>query len=151
MADTKQHDLFFVRRNTNRNEVHYRIATVGDTHAPAGPNPISGYWQMHEKGPGITEPITVFEQMAFGVGPQRVSGEEVFFHLVALPEREIQVRRTENSESPYSAYILIGDSVAQLTDFYAFVQPAFLLPKLQYFEIRGLRDGVPVSERIQKS
>ena len=106
-AHNKQ-DLFVVTRNTNRNEVHYQIATAGTDHTPAGPNPISGYWQMHEKGPGITEPITVFEQMAFGIARQRVEGTRVFFHLTAMPEREIRVEQTSNPERPYAAHISIN-------------------------------------------
>lgn len=108
MASETKQGLFFIRRNTNRNEVHYQISTAGTDHTPAGPNPISGYWQMHEKGPGITEPITVFEQMAFGIARQRVEGTRVFFHLTAMPEREIRVEQTSNPERPYAAHISIN-------------------------------------------
>jgi hypothetical protein len=55
MANDIEQDLFFVRRNTNRSEVHYQISAAG------------------------TEPITVFEQMAFGIARQRVEGSGVFF------------------------------------------------------------------------
>ena len=142
-GDTKQ-DLFFVRRNTNRNEVHYQIGIAGDTSTPVGANPISGYWQMHEKGPGVTEPITVFEQMAFGVGPQRVEGNRVFFHLTGMPDREIRVEHTGNPERPYAAHISINGADAELKDFYVFAEAAFLMPKVKYFEIHGLRNGEAV-------
>ena len=148
-SDTKQ-DLFFVRRNTNRNEVHYQIATAGAEHSPAGPTPISGYWQMHEKGPGVTEPITVFEQMAFGVGPQRVEGNRVFFYLTAMPDREIRVEHTGNPGRPYAAHISICGADAELTHFYVQAEAGFLMPRVKYIEIHGVKEGQSVSERINK-
>ena len=74
-------DLFFVRRNTNRNEVHYAIETCDGQ--PVREHPVQGYWQMHEKGPGVTEPITIFEQVAFGIRSQRVEGTAVYLKLAA--------------------------------------------------------------------
>lgn len=150
MASETKQDLFFVRRNTNRNEVHYAIATAGDGQSIAAANPISGYWQMHEKGPGVTEPITVFEQMAFGIASQRVEGKRVFLKLVALPDREIRIEPPESDDTVFVAHTLIAGADAQLTDFYVFAEAAFLMPKVKYLEIHGMRDGAPVTERINK-
>ena len=147
MLQSRQ-DLFFVRRNTNRNEVHYAIE-LRDGH-PAGENPIHGYWQMHEKGPGVTEPITVFEQLAFGIQSQRVDGDSVRVTLTALPEREIRITREPGDSGRYRARIQIAGQQAQLISFYAHAEPGFLMPKVKYIEIIGTLDGNEVRERINK-
>ena len=147
MLQSRQ-DLFFVRRNTNRNEVHYAIE-LRDGH-PAGETPIHGYWQMHEKGPGLTEPITVFEQLAFGIQSQRVDGDSVRVTLTALPEREIRITREPGDSGRYSAHIQIAGQEAELKSFYAHAEPGFLMPKVKYIEIIGTLDGNEVRERINK-
>jgi len=90
MANDIKQDLFFVRRNTNRSEVHYQISAAG------------------------TEPITVFEQMAFGIARQRVEGSGVFFHLTAIAEREIRVEHSRNPECLYAAHISINKCQATM-------------------------------------
>ena len=148
-AETKQ-DLFFVRRNTNRNEVHYAIATTGEERTLSGPAPVTGYWRMLEKGPDITEPITIFEQMAFGIASQQVNGPTVQVKLTALPDRVIDIERTKDNTGHFTAYTTMDGSKAQLTDFYVFAEAAFIMPKVKYIEIHGIKDGLPVTERIQK-
>ena len=147
MLQSRQ-DLFFVRRNTNRNEVHYAIE-LRDGH-PAGENPIHGYWQMHEKGPGVTEPITVFEQVAFGIRSQKVDGAGVRLTLAALPDREIGIEPEPGATGRYRARIQIAGQQAQLISFYAHAEPGFLMPKVKYIEIIGTLDGNEVRERINK-
>lgn len=148
-AHNKQ-DLFVVTRNTNRNEVHYAIETTGDDFLPAGKTPISVYWLMLEKGENVTEPITIFEQIAFGIASQQIEGERITLKLAALPDRAITVARTENVEKPFRAYCRIDGAEAELTDFYAHAEAAFLMPKVKYIEIHGLRAGEKVTERIHK-
>ena len=70
MAAHYKQDLFIVTRNTNRNEVHYAIEMDAETGLPVGNAPISVYWLMLEKGDNVTEPITIFEQVAFGIASQ---------------------------------------------------------------------------------
>lgn len=141
-------DLFFVRRNTNRNEVHYAMETSDGK--PAGQHPVQGYWQMHEKGPGVTEPITVFEQLAFGIQSQKVDGDSVRLTLTALPEREIRITREPGDSGRYSAHIQIAGQAAELKSFYAHAEPGFLMPKVKYIEIIGTVAGNEVRERINK-
>ncbi len=150
MQAVNKQDLFFVRRNTNRNEVHYAIETTADSHLPAGNAPVSGYWRMLEKGEGITEPITIFEQVAFGIASQRVEGANVILKLAALPDRAIRVSRPAADSAQFKAYTTIAGSEAELTDFYAYAEPAFILPKVKYIEIHGTRGGERVTERINK-
>jgi hypothetical protein len=141
-------DLFFVRRNTNRNEVHYAIELREGQ--PAGYHPIHVYWQMHEKGPGITEPITVFEQVAFGIRSQKVEGEAIRMTLAALPEREISIEPEPGATGRYMAHTRIAGQQAELKSFYAHVEPGFLMPKVKYIEIIGFAGGHEVRERINK-
>ena len=151
MAAHYKQDLFIVTRNTNRNEVHYAIEMDAETGLPVGNAPISVYWLMLEKGDNVTEPITIFEQVAFGIAQQHLEGENVIMKLAALPDRAIRVSRSENSEKPrFKAYTTIAGSAAELTGFYAHAEAGFLMPKVKYIEIHGVRNGAPVSERINK-
>lgn len=150
MLPDNQQNLFFVRRNTNRNEVHYAIKFTREPCAPAGSHPIVVYWQMHEKGPGITEPVTVFELPAFGIHSQQKKGNSVDMTLTALPERIIRIDCTDQAQCRYTPYMNIAGAEAELVSFYVHAEPGFLLPKVKYIEIKGLRDGVEVTERIMK-
>jgi len=150
MAAHNKQDLFVVRRNTNRNEVHYAIETTGDALLPAGNTPLTVYWLMLEKGENVTEPITIFEQMAFGIASQHIDGENVVMKLAALPDRAIRVSRAANDPTRFKAYTTIAGSEAELSDFYAYAEAAFIMPKVKYIEIHGIKDGAPVTERINK-
>ena len=150
MSARIKQDLFVVTRNTNRNEVHYAIEVDADSGLPTGHAPLAVYWLMLEKGEGVTEPITVFEQMAFGIASQRAEGETVIVKLAALPDRAITVSKAAGGENKYKAHCTIAGATAELTGFYAHAEAAFLLPKVKYIEIHGIRDGVPVTERINK-
>ena len=147
---SEQQDLFCARRNTNRNEVHYAIRTEGETAKPLGHAPVIGYWQMLEKGPDVTEPILLIEQVAFGIGHQCTEGDQIYVKLAALPDREIRIARDADDPKKYRAFIQIDGAEAELTGFYAHAEPGFLLPKVKYLDIQGLRAGVQVSERILK-
>ncbi|MBN8220417.1 MAG: DUF4833 domain-containing protein [Spirochaetes bacterium] len=149
MHQTRQ-DIFFVRRNTNRNEVRYALQLDSETHAPVGAAPVVVYWQMLEKGPDITEPLTLIEPMAFGVASQRVEGETVTIRLNSLPDRDIRIFRAGSEAKTYRATTRIAGAEAELTDFYAFAEKGFLVPQVKYIEIHGIRDGQQVSEKIDK-
>jgi Domain of unknown function (DUF4833) len=138
-----QQDLFFVRRNTNRNEVHYAIKAACDA-------PVVGYWKMFEKGPDVTEPVTIFEQMAFGIAAQKQEGDAILLKLNALPDRTIRIERDPAEPQRFRAYMPIAGRDAELTDFYVFAEPGFLMPSVKYIDIRGNIQGEPVTERIEK-
>lgn len=149
MVTGKRQDLFVVTRNTNRNEVHYAIEVAADTGEPAGQAPISVYWLMLEKGENVTEPITIFEQVAFGIASQQVAGSSVELKLAALNDRMIRVSRSGDG-ARFKAFTTIAGSDAELTGFYAHAEAAFLMPKVKYIEIHGIRGGARVTERIEK-
>lgn len=149
MSQTRQ-DVFFVRRNTNRNEVRYAVQLESETLTLLGAAPVVVYWQMFEKGPDVTEPLTLIEPMAFGVASQRVEGESVTIRLNALPDRDIRIFRPAPEAKTYLATTRIAGADAELTDFYAFAEKGFLMPQVKYIEIHGTREGVPVSEKILK-
>lgn len=150
MQATTKHDLFFVRRNTNRNEVHYAIHLSPDSGLPDGPRPLTGYWKMFEKGPDVTEPILLVEQMAFGIRSQRREGDNFVMVLNALPEREIRIEPEPGETGRYTARMVIAGKIARLTDFYVQADAGFLMPKVRYLDINGEADGQPVTERINK-
>lgn len=150
MSAEKQQDLFFIRRNTNRNEVRYAIRSAGEPALPLGKNPVVVYWQMFEKGPDITEPITLFEQMAFGIASQEVDGNTTLMKLTGLPQLEIRIEQDTTDPQKFKAFTKIAGDRAELTDFYVHAEPGLLMPQVKYVEIRGLRDGKLVTERIQK-
>lgn len=148
MASDRKQDLFFVRRNTNRNEVHYAISSAGEEQGPVPPHPISGYWQMHEKGPGVTEPITIFEQVAFGIKSQQLEEKTVLLKLNALPERTIRVEPDSSSPGRFKSFMTIAGREAELISFYAHAETSLFVPKVKYIEIHGMVAGEPVLERI---
>lgn len=147
MAGGQEHDLFFVRRNTNRNEVHYAIR-LGADGAPLQHNPVYGYWKMFEKGEDAREPITVFEQLAFGIHSQRIADGMIILKLAALPDREIRIIANADRPSGFSVLMQITGQEAELISFYAHAEPAFLMPKVKYIDIHGTAGGSAVTERI---
>ncbi|MBS0618932.1 MAG: DUF4833 domain-containing protein [Spirochaetes bacterium] len=142
-------NLFFVRRNTNRNEVHYALRYDQTTGEPLAHEPVHVFWRMFEIGEAATEPITIFEQMAFGIESQKYDGAAILLRLKALPEREIHITRSVDSRD-YTPKIMLHGHEAELQWFYVFAEPGFLMPKVKYVEIHSLQGGEPVVERIMK-
>jgi hypothetical protein len=149
MLSTSDINLFFVRRNKNRNEVHYALRIDPATGKPPTREPVFGYWQMHEKGAGVTEPITVFEQMAFGIESQNFAGDTILLKLRAFPERVIRIAQ-DAATGQWKPLIRIFEKDCELSSFYVFAEDTLFLPKVKYIEVHGKNQGAEVTERINK-
>lgn len=62
-------NLFHIKRNKNRNEVHYAVRYDEAACKPMGDEALYGYWLMLEKGPNVFEPMVVWSAwlMAFSL------------------------------------------------------------------------------------
>jgi hypothetical protein len=86
--------VFFVARNTNRNQVHYGIH-LDAACRPVGPVPVYGYWRMLERG-GEIEPILGIELPAYGLREEQQIKRQgdttsIRVQLRALPERPVTI------------------------------------------------------------
>lgn len=149
MLNSGDINLFFVRRNKNRNEVHYALRIDPATGKPLAKEPVFGYWQMHEKGAGVTEPITVFEQMAFGIESQNFEGDSILLKLRAFPERLIRIVQ-DAPTGQWKPWISILEKDCELSSFYVFAEDTLFLPKVKYIEVHGKDKDAETTERINK-
>src|SRR5688572_3509680 len=84
-------NLFHIKRNKNKNEVHYALRYDEKTCKPVEDEPLYGYWLMLEKGPNVYEPIGRLERMAYGISSQEMKGADLIVQLKAFPDRPIRV------------------------------------------------------------
>lgn len=150
--DEQQRDpgsVFFVQRNKNRNEVHYGIRLDSECR-PVGTEPLYNYWLRLEKGPNVTEPVTLFQQVGYGLRNQRVTASGVDVVLRALPERLIHVVSARERDACRAvAFTRIAGTDARLERAYVFAEEGLLMPKVKYIELFGTTpDGTLVRERV---
>jgi hypothetical protein len=138
----------YVAKSENKNEVHYALA-LDERCMPAGASPVYGYWQMHERGPSVVEPILDREQRAYGIAKQLVDGNTVTVHLHALPGRRIifETRRVGDTCTA-RALAPIDGKMAQLASVYVKLG---LLFHVNYLLVQGvsLEDGKALKERVE--
>jgi len=120
--------LFSISKSENRNDVVYGVR-LDDRCAPRGDSPVFVYWEMLERGPGVTEPVLDRELRAYGIASQRVlargpAGGSVDLVLRAMPSRHILVR-TDRVERACKAWpsLSIGGTDAYLYDIYVKLRP----------------------------
>jgi hypothetical protein len=135
-----------ISKSSNRNEVRYSVQ-VDATCAPVGQSPVRPYWQMLERGAGVTEPLVNSELRAFGVERQDVVAGGVNVVLRGMPAREITIRTTKGPGGicTSSATTTIAGVAARLSD-------VFVRQKLfgvDYVQLTGLTSGgATVRERF---
>ena len=141
--------VFFIQRNKNRNEVHYRL-DVGDDCLPMGETPLSPYWRRLEDGPEVVKPISMLQRRAYGVDRQSVADGRVTVVLRALPGRSIDIATRRGEEGcEAAATIEIDGERVRFERAYVFATEGLLLPKVEYIELFGREeDGSRVTERI---
>ena len=140
---------FVVSKSQNRNQVHYAVR-VDDTCQPVTAAPVHPYWQMLEKGQGVTEPLLDREQRAYGIERQQVQGKAIHVVLHALPSRpvEIETWRGPDGSCLSAAFTTIGGARARLFDVH--LQVNWLNVGVDYILLTGWRDdGSVVRERVQ--
>ena len=142
--------VFFIQRNKNRNEVHYRL-DVDEDCLPAGKSPLSPYWRRLEEGPDVVKPITLLQRRAYGIERQSVGDAGVTAVLRALPARAIEVEsRLGERGCEAAAFMNIDGRRTRFERAYVFATEGLLLPKVEYIDLFG-RDvgGALLSERIE--
>lgn len=141
--------VFFVQRNKNRNEVHYGIRLDAECR-PEGGAPVYNYWLRLGKGPAVTEPLSVFQQLGYGVRRQDVGADHVEVVLRALPARTIRiVPLREPGRCRAAAYMEIAGAESRFERAFVYAEEGLLLPSVKYIDLYGrTSDGRPVHEHV---
>jgi hypothetical protein len=153
-AGTDARSVFFVAKSENKNQVHYGVHMGADC-APTGPAPAFAFWQMLEKGPGVTEPLLAMEEPAYGFASQRVtsigpSGGTVLVSLRAMPERTIVLStRQQGGACVASAETQIDGTPALLTRVFVQLRWPFGVESLT-LDGYATAGGRPVRERLKR-
>jgi Domain of unknown function (DUF4833) len=148
MATNNRHDLFFINKSENKNQVHYAII-LNDKCFPEGVAPIYPYWLMLERGPNITEGLLGREQGAYGIHSQKVISNSVELILNALPNKKIKVSSSlENGKCSLETITFINNKEAILKSVH--VELGFL--RVKSITIHGLRldNGSNIEEKIKE-
>lgn len=137
----------YVAKSENKNQVHYAVA-LDERCMPVGPSPVYGYWQMHERGPSVVEPILDREQRAYGIASQSVSGNRVSVRLRALSDRPVVFETSRNGDGCAARAIApIDGKMARLANVYVKLGFPF---RVQYMLVQGvgLDDGQARREQV---
>ena len=144
-------NLFHIKRNKNRNEVHYAVRYDDKNCKPVENEPLYGYWLMLEKGPNVFEPIGRLEGMAYGIKSQHLSGNDLLVKLKAFPDREIKiVFSAAGGGCKITPYIMINGQESVLKNISVFAEEGFIKPTVKHVDISGTKGGAPVTERINR-
>jgi hypothetical protein len=136
-----------IQKSSNKNQVHYAVR-VDESCSPAGPQPVSPYWRMLERGPQATEPLSNLEQRVLGVDWQVVATDEVRLALRILPKRELTIHtwRDADGRCASSVEMTVGPGPAR-------VSSVFVKQKLfgvSYVLLTGISTrGAVVEERVK--
>jgi len=85
--------LFVIQRSKNANEVQYYLRA--DAHCTlASATPVHAMWNLLETNPAKTKPLSVFDQLAYGIAQQTVTEPWVAFSLKALETKRMKARAT---------------------------------------------------------
>jgi len=148
-ADAKK-NLFYIKRNKNRNQVHYAIRYDEATCKPVGSDPLYGYWINYEVSPTDYEPIGRFEAMAYGIQSQNLQGNDLTVQLKAFPDRKVRITFDNSAGCKITPYILIASKEAILKEISVFAIEGLITPTVKYIDISGIIGAVPITERINK-
>jgi len=145
--------LFVIQRSKNANEVQYQLR-VNDRCQIVSHHPVSAFWHLRADQPATTEPLSAFDQLAYGVVRQRVDANWVVFRLRALEDKPIKATVTAHPDTGTcvpSVHVEINDHVAALERVYVQTDEGRTRPKVTYIDLVGTRvEGapMPVTERI---
>lgn len=150
-AEVKKKSLFHIKRNKNRNQVHYGIKYDAAQCKPAGDEPVYAYWLDLEVGPNVVNPIGSFEKIAYGIKSQKMNGEALDLRLKALPEKALKVKfEKSGSACNVNAYTQISGNDAQMKEIYVFAEEGIIKPTVKYVDIFGKAGSKFIKERINK-
>jgi hypothetical protein len=137
---------FAIAKSSNKNQVDYAVSVDGSCN-PATQTPVRPYWRMFERSKDTTEPLSSFEERAFGIAHQDVRGDSVSFALRGLPSRTITIRtqRTPNGCGA-STTMSIAGALARVSSVWV-KQSLF---GVSYVELTGVDgNGKSVSEIVK--
>jgi hypothetical protein len=135
-----------IAKSSNRNQVHYSVR-VDDGCAPNGPEPVTPYWLMLERGPDVTEPLSDGEERVLGLERQVVTPEGIRIAVRALPGRTLTIRtwRSSGGQCASAVDAMIGGVTARVASVYV-KQKLF---GISYVLLTGVgEDGAVVQERV---
>jgi Domain of unknown function (DUF4833) len=146
---TTRVDLFVIERNKNRNQVQYALRVDGDC-VPIGEEPVEVFWRMLEIGPTRTEPVGVFEEMAYGIKKQGRRSDAIDLRLKALETKRLVVRVSKGPRGCVAgAYAMVRGDEARIHRVYVHADEGALLPSVRYVEVTATTPaGALLSERL---
>ena len=142
--------VFHITRNKNRNQVHYGVH-VDEKCRPVGDEPVYNYWLRREHDPVATEPLSFFQQRAYGFQKQHVESDgRIEVRLRALPDRQFVVRvASVKGTCKAETFMTIDGKPAYLDKVFVFADEGVFLPTVRYIELNGRsNDGHAVYEKI---
>ena len=145
--------LFVIQRSKNANEVHYSLR-VDDHCTLASDTPVHARWQLLEESPEKTKPLSVFDQLAYGIAQQTVTEKGVSFSLKALATKRMNASATPTARPGTCAPRVLTDIQGQealLERVYVQTEEGFPKPKVVYIDIFGKSvdaSHTPVTERL---
>lgn len=142
--------LFHIERSKNKNEVHYAVKLNGNCQFK-GDEPIFGYWKSLEQGPNVIEDLSVFDQVAYGIVNQKVSGDKVTFNLKAIDSRVVTVSLVKKEKKcDVVAQMEISKKQAYLDKVYVLSKEGFIKPTVIHLDFFGHNEqGEQVTERYK--
>lgn len=143
-------NLFHIKRNKNRNEVHYAVRYDEKACKPIGAEPVYGYWRVLEQGPDVYEPIGRFERIAYGIESQQIKGSDLIIQLKAFPDRAIRIVFDAAMGCKITPLLPINGQEAILKFISVFAEEGLIKPTVKYVDINGVKAGTNVTERINK-
>lgn len=143
-------NLFHIKRNKNRNEVHYAVRYDEKSCKPIDNEAVYGYWHDLEVGPNVYAPIGRFERIAYGISSQEIKGDDLMLQLKAFPDRMIRINFSNANGCKIVSYVTIAGFEAQLKHIYVFAEEGLIKPTVKYIDIIGTKAGAPVTERINR-
>ncbi len=141
-------DALIISKSSNKNQVHYAVQ-VDASCAPAGPEPVSPYWRMLERGPDAIEGLTSSEKRVLGVERQTVRDGAVDIALGAVPGRILTIHtwRAADGRCASAVDTTVAGVPARVAGVY--VKQRFF-GSIAYVQLSGISaTGSPVQERIQ--
>jgi hypothetical protein len=145
--------LFVIQRSKNANEVQYYLRVDAHCHL-ASDTPVHALWKLLETSPEKTKPLSVFDQLAYGIAQQTVTEPWVAFSLKALETKRMKARATPTAPPGTCTPLVLTDIQGQeafLERVYVQTEEGFPKPKVVYIDIFGKSvdaSHTPVTERI---
>lgn len=150
VSETVKSNLFFIKRNTDKNLVVYD-ANLLSNKALDPDKPVSIYWIRYTEGGVIKELNYLQRKLAYGMELTKIENSNSIYEGKIAAYNKKVVRITYNKEGKPIALITINGKWQQLHHIYLHISdPNALIPKVAYLEIvgRDLSSGAIVSEKV---